>query len=137
MEPAVNTPVKGSSSILDSAEIRLLLKTVLKNWWIILALGATGYAIGYFYAYRLPDIYAAQTELLIKQNDQYNTSSVINNTFGSFGSYQGYVDNYNEIRVLQSYDLIKRVVDKLNINVSYFIEGRLRKTELYSSVPFR
>ncbi len=133
METTVTPPLKSNSSILESPEIRLVIKTVLKNWWIALILGAIGYSIGYFYAYRLPDIYAAQTQLLFKSNDQFNTNSVI----GNYGSYQGYVDNSNEIRVIQSYDLIKNVVDKLNINVSYFIEGRLRKTEVYLSVPFK
>jgi len=136
-EPSVVPPGKSSGSILDSPEIRLVTKTILKNWWIILSFAAVGYIIGYFYAYRLPDIYAAQTQLLLKSNDQLNSQSIITPSYGSFGSYQGYVDNYNEIRVIQSYDLIKKVVDKLNINVSYFIEGRLRKTEVYSSVPFK
>ncbi|MGP8217179.1 MAG: polysaccharide biosynthesis tyrosine autokinase [Bacteroidia bacterium] len=135
MEPTVNAPVRNSGSILDSPEVGLVLKALRKNWWIILLLGAMGYAIGYLYAYRLPDVYAAQTQLLLKENDQYEKGVI--NPMDAFGVYQGYVDNFNEIRVIQSYDLIKQVVDKLNVNVSYFIEGRLRKTEVYSLVPFK
>jgi len=133
MEPTVTQPARGNRSVLETPEIRLAIKTVLKNWWIAVILAAIGYTIGYFYAYRLPDVYAAQTQLLFKSADQANLNSVI----GNYGSYQGFVDNSNEIRVIQSYDLIKNVVDKLNINVSYYIEGRLRKTEVYQSVPFK
>src|ERR1700739_701918 len=133
MESQAPPPLKSSGSILDSAEVRLVLKVIQKNWWIALSLAAIGYTIGYFYAYRLPDIYAAQTQLIFKNTDQYNPNTLIS----GYGSYQGYVDNANETRVIQSYDLIKKVIDKLNINVSYYIEGRLRKTEVYSSVPFK
>jgi tyrosine-protein kinase Etk/Wzc len=133
MESQASPPLRSSGSFLDSAEVRLVLKVIQKNWWIALSLAAIGYTIGYFYAYRLPDIYAAQTQLIFRTNDQYNPNTVVT----GFGSYQGYVDNANETRVIQSYDLIKKVIDKLNINVSYYIEGRLRKTEVYSSVPFK
>jgi tyrosine-protein kinase Etk/Wzc len=137
-EPIVQPQrAKSGGELFDSPEIRLVIKTILKNWWIVLSFAAVGYIIGYFYAYRLPDVYAAQTQLLLKQNDQINSQSIISSTTSGFGSYQGFVDNYNEIRVIQSYDLIKKVVDKLNINVSYYIEGRLRQTEVYASVPFR
>lgn len=136
MEPTVNPtppPIRSGGSLLDSPEILLALKTIRKNWWIVLILASFGFIMGYFYAYRLPDIYAAQTQLLYKVSDQSNPNSVV----GTYGSYQGYVDNTNEISVLQSYDLIKSVVDKLNINVSYYIVGHLRTTEVYLSVPFK
>ena len=136
-EPTVKPFKRGSSSLLDSPEIRLVTKAILKNWWIILSFAAIGYIIGYFYAYRLPDVYAAQTQLLLKQNDQIDEQSLISPNYGALGTYQSYIDNFNAIRVIQSYDLIKKVVDKLNINVSYYIEGRLRKTEVYSSIPFK
>jgi len=139
MEEPIVPPqrAKSGGAIFDSPEVRLVVKTILKNWWIVLSFAAIGYIIGYFYAYRLPDVYAAQTQLLLKESDQINSQSIISSSTNAFGSYQSYIDNFNEIKVIQSYDLIRQVVDKLNINVSYYIEGRLRKTEVYASVPFK
>jgi tyrosine-protein kinase Etk/Wzc len=132
MEAPIN-----SNKLLDRNQLKTILRIVSKNWWILVSFVVASYIISYVYAYRLPDIYAAQTQLLLKSNDQYNSQSIISNTLGSFGSYQGFVDNANEIHVIQSYDLLRKVVDKLNMGISYFIEGRLRTTEVYTAIPFK
>ena len=129
---------KSVGGVFDANELRSVLRIVFKNWWILASFVSVSYIIGYLYAYKQPDIYAAQTQILLKSNDQYNSQSLISSV-GAGGSnpYQSYVNNYNEMHVIQSYDLLKKVVDKLNINISYFIEGRLRTVEVYSGMPFK
>ena len=43
----------------------------------------------------------------------------------------------NEIEVLKSKTLIKTVVDSLNIDVAYYQNGRIKKTEVYENLPIR
>ena len=38
-------------------------------------------------------------------------------TYG--GTYRTYMDNSNEMRVIQSYDLVEKTVKKMKINVKY------------------
>jgi capsular polysaccharide biosynthesis protein len=70
---------------------------------------------------------------LLKSNDTYDIQSTISQNNGAFHDY---TDNYNAIRVVKSYDLIKNAIDRLNFNTSYFIVGRLRLQEVYESLPF-
>ena len=42
-----------------------------------------------------------------------------------------------EVEVLKSGQLISRVVDQLNYNVTYYREGRIKRTELYTDLPFK
>src|SRR5690348_16585728 len=125
-----------NTGLLDTNDIKSVLRIVSKNWWILLSFVAVFYLAGYIYAYKLPDIYASSTKLLLQSNDKYNTHSVINSGLDNYG-YQSYIGNSNEISVISSYDLLKKVVDKLNVNVSYFIKGRLVTKEFYTGIPFK
>ncbi len=43
----------------------------------------------------------------------------------------------NEISILKSPDLMFRVVDSLNLQSTYFVKSRFRRTEIYGESPFR
>ena len=89
--------------------------------------------ISYFYTYKLPDIYAAKTQILLKSDNTYDYQKQL---FKGLGYTQDYQDTYNQIRVLSSNDIIEKAVNKLKLDVSYFIVGRLKTTEVYESMPF-
>jgi len=42
-----------------------------------------------------------------------------------------------EVEVIKSGELISRIVDKLNYDVSYYRVGRVKRTELYADLPFK
>lgn len=123
--------------IVSAKDFNLILRILSNNWWILLIVLPVFYAIGSFYVYRLTTVYKASTEILLKTNDTYYQSNVL--TDASFYSLGNYVDNVNETRVLQSYDLAAKVVDKLidRLQVSYFIVGKVRTTEQFGAMPFR
>lgn len=125
------------AGIVSQKDINLILRIVKGNWWVPLIFTVVFYGIGTFYVYRLINVYKASTEFLIKSNDAYYKNNVLNDeSFYAFGSY---VDNLNEKRIIQSYDLSNQVVDKLlpQLQVSYFIVGKVRTTEQFSGMPFR
>lgn len=95
------------------------------------------YAVGFFYAYRLTNVYKASTEFLLKPDDTYYKNNVL--TDQNFYGLTSYIDNSNETRIIQSYDLSSEVVDKLidRLQVSYFIVGKVRTTEQFNGIPFR
>jgi uncharacterized protein involved in exopolysaccharide biosynthesis len=71
--------------------------------------------------------------VLLKNEDTYDYQNQI---YKGIGYYQSYQDNANQIRVLTSNDLIGDVLSKLKFDVSYYIVGRLKTTEVYEGVPF-
>ena len=114
-----------------------MLRILKYNWWIPLVVLPIFYGIGMFYVYRLTSIYKVSTEFMLKVNDSYYQSNVVSDaSFYSMGA--SYVDNVNEQRVIKSYDLSEQVVSKLmdRLQVSYFIVGKVRRTEQFSDVPF-
>ena len=131
-------PIKQKKQgIVSAKDFNLLLRIFSANWWILLILLPLFYGIGTFYVYRLTNVYKASTEILLKTNDTYYQSNVV--TDANFYGFGSYIDNLNETRVLQSYDLSGKVVDKLmnRLQVSYFIVGKVRTTEQFDAMPFQ
>ncbi|MEY4110215.1 MAG: protein involved in gliding motility EpsB [Bacteroidota bacterium] len=123
-----------SSAILDVNDIKNLWRIISKNWFIIITCLGLSFACAYLYTYRLTDIYAATTQILLKSNDVYDSKSIISS--GNGYNFKDYTDNYNAMRVIRSYDLIRKTIDKMKLDVSYYIHGRLRTKEVYEAVPF-
>jgi len=124
---------KKKANIIELDDLRSFLKIFSQNWHIIVLLILLSGVLSYFYTYKLPDVYAAKTQILLKSDDTYDYQSQI---YKGIGYYQAYQDNDNQIRVLTSNDLIGQALSKIKLDVSYFIVGRLKTTEVYQSMPF-
>ncbi|MDP1801671.1 MAG: polysaccharide biosynthesis tyrosine autokinase [Bacteroidota bacterium] len=122
-------------AIVSQKDLNLLLRIIKSNWWVPIVVLPIFYVIGTFYVYRLTNIYQASTQFLLKVNDTYYQNNVLSDA--NFYSYGSYVDNLNEQRIIQSYDLSSKVVDKLvdRIQISYFIVGKVRTTEEFNAIP--
>lgn len=122
-----------SGNIIDSKDLLQIWKLFLQNWYIVLVLVAVSALGAYLYTYKLTDIYAGKTQILIKSAETYDYQNQIYKGLGYYGIYE---DISNQKRVITSYNLIEKTVSNLNLDVSYFIVGRLKTTEVYESMPF-
>jgi len=122
-------------AIVSQKDINLVLRILKSNWGVPLLVLPVFYAIGTFYVYRLTTVYKASTEFLLKSDDAYYKNNVLSDA--NFAAVSSYMDNSNETRIIQSYDLSSKVVDKLmaRLKVSYFIVGKVRTTEQFSAMP--
>jgi tyrosine-protein kinase Etk/Wzc len=123
-------------AIISQKDLNLVLRIIKSNWWVPILVLPVFYAIGVFYVYRLTTIYKASTEFLLKSEDEYYKRNVVSDA--NFFS-NSYIDNSNETRIIQSYDLARKVVQKLidQLQVSYFIVGKVRTTEQFTGMPFQ
>lgn len=124
---------KASNSLVDVDDLLAIVRVFLRNWYILVAFVVISLIVSYLYTYKLTDVHAAKTQILLKSDQTYNYQDQIYRGLGYYGLYQ---DNFNQIRVITSKDLIEKTISKLKLDVSYYIVGRLRTTEVYQSVPF-
>jgi len=124
-------------SLIDADDMRIIGKFISKNWLLIALLPAIAAIVSYVYTYRLPDIYAAKTEIMIKSQE---SSMVESNLVGATNPYarvyQQYGNMQDQKRVIRSFDLVAKAVSKLDLGVSYFIVGRLKTTEQFQNPSF-
>lgn len=125
---------RSSGGLIDTKDIEQVFITLRKNILIVLSIPALFYLLGYIYTYRLPDEYGAKVQLLLKSNETYDYQDPIYKGLGAYGMY---MDVSNQTRILQSKDLIGEVIDKMNIYVSYFVVGRIKKKEVFGTLPFK
>ncbi len=116
------------SNIVDVEDLLIVWKFVSKNWAIILIFPIISGLAAYLYVHRLPDEYGAKTEILLGSVSGFEQQTQIYRGLTGYGN--GVSQITNQIRVLQSHDLISKTIEKLDIQISYFIVGRVKTTEI-------
>lgn len=132
--------IEVNSQAVSLKELKKIGSIARKNWWILVIFVGIALAIGNLYAYKQTNVFSAQTSILLKSNDQFNQGSVISDNSGSSfysSSTKTFVENSNEKRILQSYDLISEAMRRLDFNVSYFIVGRIKTMEVFQNLPIK
>jgi len=122
----------GSNNLIDSKDIKKGLSTISKNWhWFTLFIGL-GIIIGGAYLYNATKFYGATAEILIKpQKDPFKDA-----LSESLPSAPRKEDIANEVKIIKSTKLIDETIKKLNLDIGYYIEGRLKTGEVYKGTPF-
>ncbi|MDA1337046.1 MAG: hypothetical protein O2818_09185, partial [Bacteroidetes bacterium] len=111
------------------SQIRPYLKLLLKNWWLIAILGGVGYASARIITHRQLDIYAATTEILLDQGGKEldyqkrltGTTNILN---------YANTETKDQQRILQSFDLVGRAVDRMDLDIDYYLVGRLKTSHV-------
>ena len=127
-------PSKQSNKLISTKDIEFLWGLITKNLGFIIFMPMLAYAIGYVYTHRLTSIYGSKIQLLLKSEETYDYQSQIYQGLGAYGMY---MDVQNQIRILKSRDLLGEVVDKMDINTSYYVVGRIKKKEVYETLPVK
>ena len=123
-----------TQKLIESKDLMFVWRLVLKNIGFIILIPIATYLIGYIYTYRLSDVYGSKVQLLLKSNETYDYQDQI---YKGLGAYGVYMDVQNQIRIIQSRDLIGEIIDKMDIYTSYYVVGRIRKKEVFETLPFK
>lgn len=125
------------SNIISKKDIVGLVSIIISNWYIIFILPGLAFALSFLYTHRIPDIYAAKCQILLKSNETYDYQQQIYRGLGFGSKYASYEETASQMRVITSSNLISGVLERIPLDVSYYIVGRLKVTEVYRHLPFR
>ncbi|MBS1773702.1 MAG: polysaccharide biosynthesis tyrosine autokinase [Bacteroidetes bacterium] len=121
--------------INTSFDFKRLLGTLLSNWyWFVLFVSVTLTA-GFLYLRYTTPIYQINSSLLIDENKDDAAQSVLSKLDPDNDKSQ--VNLFNEKVILQSHDLIYKVVDSLDLNIRFWALGRVKETEIYQECPIK
>lgn len=130
---ATSKPTHVRGSIIDAKDLRVVLRVVSKNWYIVVVALILSAVLSFLYSYRLSDVYGASTQILLKDREVYNYQSQVYQSIGYVGVYG---DLVNQKRVMTSYDLINSALNKLDFDISYYVAGRFKTKPVYGNLPF-
>lgn len=118
----------------DRLNIRVEIEKYLRWWkWFVVA-GILSLVLAFLYLRYSTPKYKAVTTILIKDNKKSGISAEFE-AFKDLGIIGGGSSNNpdNEIEILKSRRIIKNVVDKLDLDVFYYVSGRVKETEVYKN----
>lgn len=120
-----------SEALITPQDIKTLLRRMCRNTWLVIAGILAGSASAYWTIYVSPKLYEAKATILI-ESPRYDYDIA---TLRALGIYQPFVILENEMRLLQSDELIKEALRKNNMQVTYIIEGTARESEIFKGSP--
>jgi len=121
-------------SIIDEEDIKNLWKIFRRNWYYFVILPLLALIAAKIYIYSTTNISAASITILFNPDNSSDISEVILRGLGVQSRNKNIA---NEMYVLTSSSLVREILDKLNLDVSYYIIGRAKTTEVYGGVPFQ
>ncbi|WP_138995146.1 tyrosine-protein kinase family protein [Larkinella sp. C7] len=121
---------------INSSDGQGTLKDYLKHWkWFLISL-ITLIVAGFVYIWFTEPIYRVQASLLVK--DEPPKSGVSGDgLLKDLTTYSPGKVIENEIEILKSSSLMKKVVDSLGLNIRYFRSTPFGKREIYEEAPIR
>lgn len=119
----------------ESLNIREQIDKYLVFWkWFLVSVLCCIIAAGIYLRYTIP-LYKTATIILVKDERKGGLQSELS-AFEDLGLIKGVKSNVdNELEVIKSYTIIENAVKRLNLNTTYFADGRVKTIELYKDKP--
>lgn len=115
--------------------IKDIIKPYLKNWYWFVIIPLISLIIAFLYLrYTVPSYGATATIMIAQENSLSPDAALI---AGLSGNSSSFTKVEGEIEILKSRALMHQVVDRLNLQVQFFTQGRIIKTEVYSDPPIK
>mgnify|MGYP000067649117 FL=1 len=118
----------------ETIDIKALILKYAQYWYVfiisILFFGGIAFLNN---RYTVPE-YSVSTTLLIR--DDNNTQLGAENLLEGLELFSGKKNLKNEIVILRSYSLFDKVIEELNLGISYYQHGFLQTNELFGTSPF-
>ena len=116
----------------DSLNILEEIKKYLRHWKLFLLMVSISLGVAFLKLRYSQPIYSVSSSILIKDNKNAGISTELA-AFEDLGIVGGISANNpdNEIEILKSRNILGKVIDSLQLNVSYFTEGRVSTSERY------
>ncbi|MEO8150769.1 MAG: polysaccharide biosynthesis tyrosine autokinase [Bacteroidia bacterium] len=132
----MNNPAlsKANSNLIEQKDIKKTINIFVKNWyWFVIFVGM-GLAASILYLKKATNYYGATSSILIKpQKSAFNALETNELSVGGPGKDQ----LNNEMKILGSRKMVNEAVQKLNIEISYYVKGQIKTGEIYKNLPFK
>ena len=129
-----------NSSLISLSALRPYIKLAIKNWWLVALLAGAGYITGRLVTHRQLDIYSASSEILLDAGKELDYQKKMMGAVGGASSWgQMSSETKDQQRILRSFDLVGRAVDKMSLDIDYYFVGRLRTSQVsgYNNILIR
>jgi tyrosine-protein kinase Etk/Wzc len=116
----------------EGFNFRKYIIKILANWPLFVLSIGIAYAIAFLVNRYTEPTFSVSTSLIITDEKKSSAEMLIS----SLDRFNLRKNVENEIATLRSYELTFQTIKELDLNISYYIIGRVREPKLYKSCPF-
>ena len=120
----------------QGVNLKLFLQKVLQYKWLVILSISLCLGIAIAYIKLATPIYEASTSILIDASGSSRALGDSQYVHGGVNLIETEKNLYNEIGIIKSFSLIRKTVEDLNFNVSYYAGNFLKMQEYYGYFPF-
>lgn len=119
----------------ESIDIREQFDKYFIHWrWFVVSVVVAFVCAFLYLRYTVPQ-YSATATIMVKDERKGGLQSEMT-AFADLGLMTGIKNNVdNEIEIIKSRNIIEKAIKKLNFNIQFFTEGRVKDIELYQDNP--
>lgn len=127
-----HTELNSSTKIpIQSIDYLKVLKILWSRWYWIAFSVVISLIIAYLYLWYTPKIYTTSASLkFVEEKSEITELLAVKNIYDRTNKVQ------TESYVIQSRDVLLNAISRLPYQISYYVKGRIRTSELYPVVPF-
>lgn len=120
---------------VEILSVRDILDLMISKWlWFVICI-ILCLAIAWGYLSTTSPVYRRTAVILVKNENQSSSQGNMTAIFELNGFSTG-SNVENEIYILRSYQIMKEVVKRLNLNINYSVKDGFREENLYGKLPF-
>ena len=75
------------AGVIDVNDLRYFLRIFSKNWYFVVVAVILSAVLSYLYSYKIPEVYGASTQILLKDRETYNYQSQVYQNIGYIAVY--------------------------------------------------
>ena len=121
----------------EKTDFKAILFKYAIHWPWFVACTLLCMAGAWLYLRYTPPVYNISASVIIKDNDKNSKASSGMGDLEDLGFYSSINNFDNEVEILQSRTLIKKVVEELDLYISYATKSSFHDIELYKSSPVK
>lgn len=132
-KPANTQANRSQNNRKPGIRLQEFLYMCLENWYWFLISIVVCLACAFIYIKRTAPTYQKTASILIKTDSQGRSVSASDAMFEDLGITSANNSLLDEVQIIQSPDLMRDVVRKLNLETRYFSKGNFRDIEIYGT----
>lgn len=116
---------------MNQIKLMDVIYATLRRWpWILISL-AVCIGLAVLYLMRTAPVYTRTASIVIKDESKGASASSELDAFANMGLLQTHSNINDEVNKLQSPDVMEEVVKRLNLDMSYYVDGKFHKDIIY------
>ena len=116
-------------------DAKIILAKVLRKWYWVLFCLIIAIAAAYLYIRYQDEVYVVRASFISRKFDDRQVNVMPEMT--DVGRFTERIEVNQQIPLLKSEERITETLNRLDFDVTYVAEGRLKATELYKTNPFK